>query len=99
MSDARPRAIVTSLALVACLGAAFGACTSYQSANGENCLKNADCLTNYCQAQVCASPPAPLNGSSYEEGGVSEDTGTAADTSTPETSTPADSASDVSTGG
>jgi hypothetical protein len=53
------------------------ACTNYQRANGDACLKDVDCLTGYCQAQVCATPPAGLNGSSYVEAGLipSEDAG------------------------
>ncbi|MGO8996141.1 MAG: hypothetical protein ACLQVI_22750 [Polyangiaceae bacterium] len=78
MKDARrlqTRAAIAFVAIVAAIGAGFGACTSYQRPNGENCLKDADCLTNYCVAQVCSNPPNTLNGSSYEDGSVSEDSG------------------------
>jgi hypothetical protein len=96
MSDARRwhfRATLTSVALVACCAAAFGACTSYQRSNGSACIKDVDCLTGYCQAQVCASLPETLNGNSYEDGGEI-DSASPPEASTPDTSSPTDSSSD-----
>jgi hypothetical protein len=107
MSDARrsqPRAVMTFAAVLLALGATFGACTSYQRANGEQCLKDVDCVSGYCIAQVCGSPNPALNGSSYGDGGNSGSTGndgggsmTSDDTgasSTPEAGTGSDASAD-----
>jgi hypothetical protein len=92
MSDARrsqTRAVLAFVAVVASLGAAFGACTSYSRANGEECLKDVDCLSGYCLAQKCDNPQPVLSGPSYGTPPAA-DAGAAADTSTntPDTSTP-----------
>jgi len=97
MKDARrsqTRAAIAFVSILAAIGAGFGACTSYQRPNGENCLKDADCLTGYCLAQVCSTPPPTLNGSSYEDGSASEDTGSGA---APDTGTPASDSASSST--
>jgi hypothetical protein len=101
MSDARrsqTRAVTAFVAIVLAIGAAFAACTSYQRQNGEDCIKDVDCLSNYCLAQVCAPPPPLLVGGAYD-GGVSEDTGTGGVDSSPgapDTATAVDSGSDSS---
>lgn len=96
------RAVIAFVATVASVGAAVGACTSYLRSNGEECIKDLDCLSGYCLAQVCGTPGPILNGSSYGDGGTSSgedsgstgtpETGTGADTSTP---TGGDSAADA----
>ncbi len=94
MSDVRRsclRAILVSIAVVSLAGAAVSACTNYQRPNGEDCLKDIDCLTNYCLAQVCASPPSSLVASPYSEGG--EDGGTPEAAPPVDTGSPGDSAS------
>ena len=50
------RAASAFMLIVASLGAAFGACTQYKSANGESCLKDEDCLAGSCIAGYCALP-------------------------------------------
>src|SRR5271170_7132148 len=98
MSDARrsqTRAAIAFVAVVLAIGASFGACTSYDRQNGEECLKDVDCLSNYCLAQACASPPPVLIGSSYEEAGASGDSGGGSVDSgsgAPDTGTSSDSA-------
>ena len=71
MSDARrsqSRAIFAVVAVAISVGAGFAACTSYQRANGEACLKDIDCISGYCLAQKCDNPAPSLAGTSY--GGV-----------------------------
>src|ERR1700722_7848090 len=97
------RAVIAFVAVVGSVGAAFGACTSYQRENGEGCIKDIDCLSGYCVAQVCGNPNPTLIGSSYGEAGTASggedsgntgtpDTGGGADTATP---TGGDSAADA----
>jgi hypothetical protein len=99
MSDARRRhlrAFVVSILAVTAVGAVIGACTNYQRANGEGCLKDIDCTSGYCQAQVCATPLVFIDGSPYGEASTSEDAGTApSEASTPNEAGP----SEASTGG
>jgi hypothetical protein len=77
------RAIIAFIAVVASISAASGACTNYQRADGEECIKNVDCLSGFCLAQVCGQPNPTLSGSTYEEAGtISIDAGSAPDTST-----------------
>jgi hypothetical protein len=98
MRDARrssTRAVSAFVLCVVALGASFAACTTYKRSNGEDCLKDEDCLSQVCRAGVCAAPPPILNGPSYplpEGGGV--DAGV--DTGTPETP---DSAAPEDSGG
>jgi hypothetical protein len=92
MSDARrsqSRAMLAFVAVVASLGAAFGACTSYSRANGEECLKDVDCLSGFCLAQKCENPQPILVGPSYGPAAAT-DAGSAADTSmsAPDTAPP-----------
>ena len=47
------RAASALVLIVAGLGAAFGACTQYKSANGESCLKDEDCLAGSCVSGTC----------------------------------------------
>jgi hypothetical protein len=106
MSDARrsrSRAVIAFVAVVASIGAAFGACTSYERANGEACIKDIDCLSGSCVAQVCGNSPPPLSGSSYDDGGsVGVDSGTpveasstqGTDSATPDSSSGEDAGSD-----
>jgi hypothetical protein len=92
MSDARrsqTRAIIAFVAVVTTIGAAFGACTSYARANGEECLKNVDCLSGYCIAQTCGNPAPVLAGSGYDSGAEVTDAGP--ETSTTDSAPPADS--------
>jgi hypothetical protein len=99
MSDARrsqTRAVTAFVAIVLAVGATFAACTSYQRQNGEDCIKDVDCLSNYCLTQVCSAPPPLLVGPAYE-GGASEDTGTGGVDSSPgapDTGSAVDSGSD-----
>jgi hypothetical protein len=101
MSDARrshTRAIIAFVAIVGSIGAAFGACTSYQRANGEDCLKDNDCLSGYCLAQYCGLPPPSLDTSNYEDGSTPpEAAATPREASTP--ASDSSSASDSSGGG
>jgi hypothetical protein len=104
MSDARrsqTRAAIAFVAIVLAIGASFGACTDYQRQNGEECLKGTDCVSNYCLAQACASPPPILIGSSYEEAGQSEDSGGGVESGSgaPDTGTSSDSASKADSSG
>lgn len=98
MSDARrsqSRAVIAFVAVVTALGAAFAACTSYQRANGEDCLKDVDCISGFCVAQTCATPPTSLNGSSYGDGSANApgaDAGQESGASTPDSAPAADSA-------
>jgi hypothetical protein len=96
MSDvrrSRQRAILAVIAVLSLFGAAVGACTNYQRSNGEGCLKDVDCLTNYCVAQVCATPPTPVDGSAYGEAGEDAGTPGKGDAAPPgDTGTPGDSA-------
>ncbi len=82
MSDARrsrTRAIIAFVAVIASIGAAFGACTNYTRADGQSCIKDVDCLSGSCIAQVCGTPPLkPSVGNSYGEAGAGEDTEAAA---------------------
>ena len=97
MSDARrsqTRAVTAFVAILLAVGATFAACTSYQRQNGEECIKNVDCLSNYCLSQACSPPPPILVGSAYEEAGQSQDSGSGVDSGSgaPDTGTSSDSA-------
>jgi hypothetical protein len=75
------RAASAFVLIVAGLGAAFGACTQYKSANGEGCLKDEDCLAGSCISGTCEEQSSA--------GTTSEDAATAAEDA-------ADSATDAS---
>jgi hypothetical protein len=104
MSDARrsqTRARVAFVAIVVATGAAFGACTNYDRQNGEGCLKDSDCVSNYCLEQTCAAPPPILVGS-YEDAGTSQDSGSStADTggSAPDSGGSSDSSASTDSSG
>jgi hypothetical protein len=97
MSDARRwhlRAFVFSIFAVTVVGAVVAACTNYQRTNGEGCLKDIDCLTGYCQSQVCATPPTYIDGSPYSEASTEE----AGATGPAEASSPSEASSPNDTG-
>jgi hypothetical protein len=54
------RSVVAALAIALGL---VGACSEMRRTNGEECLKNDDCLSGVCSALVCVAVPPVLDGS------------------------------------
>ncbi len=75
------RAASAFVLIVASLGAAFGACTQYKSYNGQECLKDDECLAGSCVAGLCEQPPPLLTGPLPDSG--TPDTGPATDSALP----------------
>ena len=54
--------IASMLASAAC--GAIAACGESRRPIGEECLRNEDCLSNYCAGRSCVSAPALVTGAS-----------------------------------
>ena len=86
MRPTHPRAVWAFVAVVLCIGASFGACTSYKRENGESCLKDDDCLSGLCVSTYCGNPSAPLPNPTYPASdGAAQPTGTQDSGGTPST--------------
>src|SRR5205809_613976 len=59
----RLRGISTFVAVIAALGVLFGACIDTRRSNGEDCLKDDDCLSGICSVLKCVGNPPLLDGS------------------------------------
>ena len=58
----RPLFIASALAVAAC--ALVSACGESRRPIGSECLRNEDCLSNFCAARSCVSAPALVTGAS-----------------------------------
>ena len=54
--------LASALGVAAC--AFVGACGESRRPIGEECLRNEDCLSNFCAARACVSAPALVTGAS-----------------------------------
>ena len=101
MRPTHPRAVWAFVAVVLCLGASFGACTSYKRENGENCLKDDDCISGLCISTYCGNPSTPLPGPYPASDGASstQPTGNQDSGNTTPSTDSGGSAADSSSGG